>query len=147
MAERQTLVWSHLGENKSLEWLTIKVLEVCELDALAHAEDISGRAEAVDQHPDIARVERCDLVGGLSSKSITGVGRQSVRDICPRSDDRAKDHQAEAQQSHVGDGAAEPEHLAICDQDNGQVLEDGVYGNAEELKRLAAGVDHSNEKE
>jgi hypothetical protein len=56
---------------KNRQYLTVKVLEVCELDALAHSEDIGCRAEAVDQHPDIARVERCDLVGCVASKGIT----------------------------------------------------------------------------
>jgi hypothetical protein len=56
---------------KNRQYLTVKVLEVCELDALAHSEDIGCRAEAVDQHPDIARVERCDLVGCVAGKGIT----------------------------------------------------------------------------
>jgi hypothetical protein len=127
--------------------LTVKVLEVGELDALAHAQHVRGRAEAVDQHPDVARVESRDLVGCLTSQGVAGVGRERVGDVRPCSNNRAEDHQAEAQQGHACDGAAEPQHLAVCDQDDGQVLEDGVDGDAEELQGLAAGVDHADQQE
>lgn len=127
--------------------LTVKVLEVCELDALAHAEHICGGAEAVDQHPDVAGVQGCNLVGCLASKAITGVRRERVRDIGPRSDDRAENHQAEAQQGHAGDGATEPEHFTVCDKNNCQVLKDGVDRDAEELQCFAASVDHADEQE
>jgi len=70
-----------------------------------------------------------------------------MRNVRPRSNDGAKDHEAEAQQGHACDGSAEPQHLAVCDQDDGQVLEDGVDGNAEELQGLAAGVNHADQQE
>jgi hypothetical protein len=69
-----------------------------------------------------------------------------VGNVRPRSNDGAKDHEAEAQQGHACDGSAEPQHLAVCDQDDGQVLEDGVDGNAEELQGLAAGVNHADQQ-
>lgn len=127
--------------------LTVKVFEVGELDALAHAEHVGGGAEAVDQHPDIARVQGCDLIGCLAGESVAGVGRQGVGDVGPCGDDRADDHEAEAREGHAGDGSAEPQHLAVRDEDDSQVLENGVDGDAEELERLAAGVDHANEQE
>jgi hypothetical protein len=130
-----------------LRTLTVKVLEVGELDALAHAQHVRGRAEAVDQHPDVSRVESRDLVGCLASQSISGVGRECVGDVSPCRNDGAEDHKAEAQQGHACDGSAEPQHLAVCDQDDGQVLEDGVDGDAQELQRLAAGVDHADQQE
>ena len=130
------------------ETLTVKVLEVGELDALAHAQHVRGGAEAVDQHPDVARVESRDLVGCLAGQSsISGVGREGVGDVRPGCDDGAEDHEAEAQQGHARDGSAEPQHLAVCDQDDGQVLEDGVDGDAEELQGLAAGVDHADQQQ
>jgi hypothetical protein len=130
------------------ETLTVKVLEVGELDALAHAQHVRGGAEAVDQHPHVARVESRDLVGCLAGQSsISGVGREGVGDVRPGCDDGAEDHEAEAQQGHARDGSAEPQHLAVCDQDDGQVLEDGVDGDAEELQGLAAGVDHADQQE
>ena len=127
--------------------LTVKVLEVGELDALAHAQHVRGRAEAVDQHPHVARVESRNLVGSLTSQSISGVGRECVRDVRPCSNDRAEDHQAEAQQGHACNGSSKPQHLAVCDQNNRQILEDGVDGDAEELQGLAAGVDHADQQE
>jgi len=36
---------------------SIKVLEVRQLDALAHTEHVRRAAEAVEQHPDVAGVE------------------------------------------------------------------------------------------
>ena len=127
--------------------LTVKVLEVGELDALAHAEHVGGGAEAVDHHPEVARVQGCDLVGSLASKGIARVSGESVGDVGPCGNNGAEDHETEAEQGHAGDGAAEPEHLAVGDEDDCHVLEDGVNGNAKVLKRLAAGVDHANEQQ
>ena len=67
--------------------------------------------------------------------------------VRPRSNDGAKDHEAEAQQGHACDGSAEPQHLAVCDQDDGQVLENGVDGNGQVLQGLGRGVDHADEEE
>lgn len=38
--------------------LTVKVLEVGQLDALPHAQDVGSSAEAVEHHPEIASVQR-----------------------------------------------------------------------------------------
>ena len=127
--------------------LTVKVLEVGELDALAHAEHVGGGAEAVDHHPEVAGVQGCDLVSCLTGKGIAGVSRESVGDVSPGGNDGAEDHKTEAQQGHAGDGAAKPEHLAVCDEDDCHVLENSVDGNAEVLERLAARVDHANEEQ
>jgi hypothetical protein len=135
------------GYEDNLRTLTIKVLEVGELDALAHAQHVRGGAEAVDQHPDVAGVEGRDLVRCLASQSISGVGRERVGDVRPGCNDGAEDHEAEAQQGHTCDGPAEPQHLAVRDQDDGQVFEDGIDGNAEELQGLAAGVDHADQQQ
>jgi len=42
--------------------LTIKVLEVGQLDALAHAKHIGRGTEAVNQHPDVSGVESRDSI-------------------------------------------------------------------------------------
>jgi hypothetical protein len=128
-----------------LEVLTVEVLEVGQLDALPHAQNIGGGAEAVEHHPQVAGVQ-----GGHGLGS--GFGRlahaaQSVLDICPGRNDGAEDHQAKREESHRCDGASEPKHLAVCDQDDGQVLEDGVDGDREELERPCARVDHADEQE
>lgn len=65
-------------------------------------------------------------------------------DISPRGNERARDHKTEREEDHVGDGATEPEDLAICDQDDGQILEDRIHGDRQELKGLRSGIDHAN---
>lgn len=102
---------------------TVEILEVGQLDALAHAQDIGRGAQAVDQHPDVSSVQGGDLAGG-----VTGA-LHSMLDISPGSNERAENHQTEREQSEVSDGATEPENLSIGDQDNGQVLEDSVDGD------------------
>lgn len=66
--------------------------------------------------------------------------------VCPSCDYGTEDHQTEGEEGHGGDRAAEPEYLAVCDQDDGQVLEDGVDRDREELERPSACVDHTNEE-
>ena len=122
---------------------TVKVLEVGQLDALAHAEDIGGAAEAVEHHPDVAGVESGDLVVG----DAAGVGGQSVLDIGPGSNDGGENHETEGEKSHAGDAAAEPQNLAVGNQDDGQVLEDGVDGDGEVLQSLGRGVDHADKED
>jgi len=68
-------------------------------------------------------------------------------DIGPGGDDGGEDHEAEGDKGHGGDGPAEPEDFAVGDQDNGEVLEDGVDGDGEELQGFGAGVDHADEEE
>lgn len=120
---------------------TVKVLEIRKLDTLAHAKSVRGSAKAVAHHPNIAGVQGRDLISG----SIAAL--KSVCDIGPRSNDRAENHQAEGEKSHGRDGTAEPEDLTVGNEDDSQVLEDGIDGNREELKSLCAGVDHANKEE
>jgi hypothetical protein len=82
--------------------------------------------------------------GGLVPTRDAG---QSVLDVGPRGDDGAEDHEAEGEERHGGHRAAEPEHLAVGDQDDGQVLKDGVDGDGQEFQRPGAGVDHADEEE
>jgi hypothetical protein len=122
---------------------TVKVLEVCQLDALAHAEDVTGAAEAVQGHPDVPRVQGGDLVAGGRAR----VAGQSVLDVCPCSDEGREDHETKGEEGGSGDTAAEPQNLTVGDQDDGQVLEDGVDGDGEVLQGLGRRVDHADEEE
>lgn len=119
---------------------TVKVLEVGQLDALAHAEHVGGGAEAVDHHPDVASIESGDLAAGITA-ALNG-----MLDVGPGGNDGAENHQTEGEEGHVGDGATEPEDLTIRNQNDGQVLEDGVDGDGEELEGLGAGVDHADQQ-
>jgi hypothetical protein len=119
---------------------TVKVLEVGQLDALAHAEHIGRGAQAVNHHPDIASIQSGNLAGGVAA-ALNG-----MLNVGPGGDNGAENHQAEGKESHVGDGATEPEDLTIGDEDDGQVLEDGVDGDGEELESLGAGVDHADQQ-
>ena len=125
---------------------TVKVLEVGQLDAFPHAQDICRGAEAIHQHPEVSGIQRCDCGSGFGALRCT-VRLEGVLDVSPCGDDRREDHQAKREEAHAGDGAAKPKHFAVCDQDNGQVFEDGVDWNGEELKRFAAGVYHPDEEE
>lgn len=125
--------------------LTVEILEVGQLDSLPHAQHVRGRAKAIEQHPQIASIQSRYGVGGFRADLPNAT--QSVLDICPSGDDGADYHQSEGEESHGRDGAAKPEDLAICNQNDGQVLEDGVYWNGEELEGFGAGVDHANEEE
>lgn len=120
---------------------TVKVLEVGQLDALAHAEHVGRGAQAVDHHPDVASIESGDLAAGIAA-ALNG-----VLDVGPGGDDGAENHQAEGEEGHVGDRATEPEDLTVGDQDNSQVLEDSVDGDGEELEGLGTGVDHADQQE
>lgn len=67
--------------------------------------------------------------------------------VCPSCNNGTKNHQAEGEEGHRCDRTAEPEHLAVCDQDDGQILEDGIDGDREKLERPGTCVDHTDEKE
>jgi hypothetical protein len=68
-------------------------------------------------------------------------------DIRPRRNDRAEDHETKGEEGHICDGAAEPEDFAIGDQNDCQVLENGVDGDGKEFEGLRAGVNHADEEE
>jgi hypothetical protein len=119
---------------------TVEILEVGQLDAFAHAQNVRRGAQAVDQHPDVSRIQSRNLAGG-----VTGA-LDGVLDISPGGNQGAEDHQTEGEQGQISDGATEPEDLSIGDQDDGQILEDRVNGNGEELESLGAGVDHADQE-
>jgi hypothetical protein len=121
---------------------TVKVLEVCQLDALAHAEDVAGTAEAVQGHPDVTGVQGGNLVVGGRAR----VAGKSVLNVCPCSNERRENHETKGKECSSGDAAAEPQYLTVGDQDDGQVLENGVDGDGEVLQGLGRGVDHADEE-
>ena len=81
--------------------LTVKVFEIRELDALAHAENVRGLTEAVQQHPEISSVEGGDLLRCLFAGMA--VALKCMLDVCPGRDDGAEDHEPKREQSHAGD--------------------------------------------
>jgi hypothetical protein len=104
---------------------TVKVLEIGQLDALAHAENVGGAAEAVESHPDVARVESRDLVVGNRAR----VAGKSMLNVGPCSNKRREDHQTKGEEGKGCHAAAEPEDFAVGNEDDGQVFEDGVDGD------------------
>ena len=68
-------------------------------------------------------------------------------DVCPSRDDGTQDHKSEGEKSHGCDRAAEPKNLAVCDQDDRQILEDGVDGNRQIFESFCTGIDHSDEED
>ena len=67
--------------------------------------------------------------------------------VGPGGNDGADNHQTEREQGHSSHGAAEPQDLTVGDEDDGQVLENGVHGDRKKLEGLGAGIDHANEEE
>lgn len=130
-----------MGLETNGESRTVEILEVGQLYALAHAQHVRRGAQAVDQHPDVAGVQSGDLAGGVTA-ALNG-----VLDISPSGDERAENHQAEGEEGQVGDRATKPEDLSVGNQDDGQVLEDRVDGDGEELKSLGSGVDHADQEQ
>ena len=73
-----------------VELLTVKVLEVGKLDALAHAENVGSCAEAVEGHPKVSSVQGGDGIGG--SVSGLAVAGQSMLNISPSGNDGGENH-------------------------------------------------------
>lgn len=129
---------------------SIPILKVHLLDDLAHAQEVRSSEEDVQAHPGVTSVQRGHLVSsigvGTAEGAATTVASKCVLDISPGSNDRAENHESEGEEGRWSDAAAKPENLSICDNDDGQVLEDGVNWDRQELKSLGAGVDHSDKK-
>jgi hypothetical protein len=75
------------------------------------------------------------------------VAGKSVLDVCPCGDQGRENHETKGEEGGSGDAAAEPQNLTVGDQDDGQVLEDGVDGDGEVLQGLRRRVDHADEEE
>ena len=125
--------------------LTVEVLEVGKLYPLPHGQQIDGRAEAVESHPEITGIQRGDSFCSLTC-GVAEAG-QSMLDVGPSSNDRTEDHQTEREERHRCHGSAKPEHFTIRDQNDCKILEDGVDRDGEELERFCARVNHADQED
>jgi hypothetical protein len=129
----------------------VPVLEPGHLDPLSHGEHIGGREETVQPHPQVADVEVGEQGTGRTDEGQLGtrrrvegssvLGDHGVVNVGPGGDDGRTDHEEERDEGKTGDVSAEPDDLAVCDQDDGQVLEDGVDGDREELLQASNAKD------
>lgn len=114
---------------------SVKVLKVGQLDSNSHVQDERSRGKTVGKHPKIAKVQRIHVVLSLDTCGVTVCGKN-----------RGEDHQQKGAQGHCGDLTAKPQNFTVGNQNDGQVLEDGVNWNRQVHQSLRGGVDHSNEK-
>lgn len=114
----------------------IEILEVGQLDSDSHGQDESSAGKAVGKHPEVAGVHGSSILSGLGSRGVTVT-----------SQDGGEDHQKERTQNHMGNLSTEPQNLTISDQDDSQVLEDGVDRDRQASQGSGAGVDHSHKHE
>ena len=70
-----------------------------------------------------------------------------MADIRPGRDDGREHHEAEGEERHARHGATKPEDFTVGDENNGQVLEDGVDGDGKVFEGPGRGIDHADEKE
>lgn len=121
--------------------LTVKILEVGQLYALAHVQAVERGAKTIGHHPDITSIQGRNLGASVCS------GCERMLNIGPSSNNGTGDHQSEGEQSETGNSrTTKPEDFSVSDQNDGQVLEDGVDGDREELQGLGAGEDHSDKE-
>jgi hypothetical protein len=66
--------------------------------------------------------------------------------ICPSSNHRAKNHESEREECRGRNASSEPQDFSVCNDNDGQVLENRVNRDGKELERFRAGIDHTNEK-
>ena len=77
---------------------------------------ISGRGEAVDEHPEVADVEAADHAlegdlgagGGVENSRASRHSGKGGGDVGPGSDDGRADHEREGDEGKAGDVAAKP---------------------------------------
>lgn len=125
--------------------LTVEIFKVGQLDPLPHAQNERRVTQAIHEHPDVARIQRGQL--GRSLMTRMSVVLKRVSDVGPRRNDGAQNHEPEREQGQSGDRAAKPKHLAVRDQDDGEVLEDGVDRDRQKLKGFAPRVDHADKQD
>ena len=89
--------------------LTVEILEVGQLDALAHTQYVGGGAKAVDQHPEVTGIQGRDLARGVAA-ALNG-----VLDVSPGGNEGTEHHQAEGEESQRSDRSTEPEDLTVGD--------------------------------
>ena len=67
-----------------------------------------------------------------------------VCDISPCGNDAAEYHEAKREERHASDLTPKPEDFTVGNENNGQVLEDGVNGNGQKLDGPCTSVDHAD---
>lgn len=68
-------------------------------------------------------------------------------DVSPSSNDGAENHHAKRKKDERRDAAAKPQDFTVRNDNNGQVLENGVDRYGKKLQCLGSGVNHSEKKE
>lgn len=71
---------------------------------------------------------------------------QCSTDIGPGTDDRTQYHESKRQERETGHGTPEPENLAVGNEDDGQVFEDGVGWDGDVLEGFGGGKDHDDQE-
>lgn len=71
---------------------------------------------------------------------------QRGTDVRPGTDHGTQHHESKRQERQTSHCAAEPEDLAIRNEDDGQVLEDCVGWDGDVLQGLGGGEDHEDEE-
>lgn len=66
--------------------------------------------------------------------------------IRPSSNDRAENHKSEGKKGRGCDASSEPQNFSVCNDNDGQILEDCVDWDGKELERFSTGIDHTNEE-
>lgn len=95
---------------------------------------VSSRSEAVDEHPHVADIEAADhaLQGDLRAGCGVQNGRAGRQpgegggDVRPGGNDGRTNHERKGDEGEAGDVSAEPEDLAVGNQDDREVLEDAA---------------------
>lgn len=114
----------------------VEVLEVGQLDTDSHEQNKSSGCETVAEHPEVSQVQRVQVISTLGGSRVTVGGK-----------DRGEDHQKEGTQGHGSDGATKPQDLTVSNQNDSQVLENGVNWNRQKFQSLGRGVDHGDKQE
>lgn len=70
-----------------------------------------------------------------------------IRGVTITSNDRGKHHQNEGTQGHGGDLTTKPQHFTVSNQDDGQVLEDGVDRDGQVGDGLGGSIDHGHKEQ
>ena len=141
------MAWQQLADFKSAgdPRLTVPILEVHFLDDLAHRQNVGRSAENIHSHPRITSIQGRNGQGSLCTLDLS-TSIERMLDISPSSNYRAENHKPECEKSGCCDASSEPQNLSICSDNDGQVLEDRVDRDREELKGFGAGIDHTDEE-
>lgn len=113
----------------------VKVLEVGQLDSDSHVQHEGGGSETVGKHPEVSEVQTVHVFSSLGTSRVT-VGSKN----------RGEDHQQERTQSKVGNLTAKPQDLTVSNQNDSQVLENGVDRDRQVNQGLRGGVNHGNKE-